>query len=421
MTTAGATSEPSTITIMTDLASSIATGTMATSEFSTFTIVTDQEQTGSSVSPDSATQGPGVGNTMAGEQTESTATDVSVTDGLDEEITTGEEQTGSPVTAAPVSLGPDADNTTGGAPATESPVTEVSEGQGPGADNTTRDGEQTGSPVTAAPVSLGPDADNTTGGAPVTESPVTEGPEGPGGDNTTRDGEIISTTLSAVSEQTGSPVTAGPVTLRPDGDNTTGGENTESPVTGAPVTQDPDTGDTTKAEIEATTAQFNISNFGEFITTYYTLGTGNVTSIPLNFGREIIAQMAKENALAFRFFLQARTSGIVTNAFSSTATLASLSGIRQEPEANDEEDELGTEGTTFVSALDRVNKTTTFNNTDCLNTVKLVLMKVEFTNAITGELYPCDLSNQANAKPPYVEIIDVYNRTVINRYCYLET
>ncbi|XP_042884963.1 cell wall protein AWA1-like isoform X7 [Penaeus japonicus] len=371
MTTAGATSEPSTITIMTDLASSIATGTMATSEFSTFTIVTDQEQTGSSVSPDSATQGPGVGNTMAGEQTESTATDVSVTDGLDEEITTGE--------------------------------------------------EQTGSPVTAAPVSLGPDADNTTGGAPVTESPVTEGPEGPGGDNTTRDGEIISTTLSAVSEQTGSPVTAGPVTLRPDGDNTTGGENTESPVTGAPVTQDPDTGDTTKAEIEATTAQFNISNFGEFITTYYTLGTGNVTSIPLNFGREIIAQMAKENALAFRFFLQARTSGIVTNAFSSTATLASLSGIRQEPEANDEEDELGTEGTTFVSALDRVNKTTTFNNTDCLNTVKLVLMKVEFTNAITGELYPCDLSNQANAKPPYVEIIDVYNRTVINRYCYLET
>lgn len=42
---------------------------------------------------------------------------------------------------------------------------------------------------------------------------------------------------------------------------------------------------------------------------------------------------------------------------------------------------------------------------------RLILQKIQFTNAVTGELYPCDLDNQENAEPPYVEIRDKYNNT----------
>lgn len=49
--------------------------------------------------------------------------------------------------------------------------------------------------------------------------------------------------------------------------------------------------------------------------------------------------------------------------------LATLSSARQETEITDEENEEGTSDTSFVSALDRVNKTSTINNTDCINTI----------------------------------------------------
>ncbi|ROT65338.1 hypothetical protein C7M84_016692 [Penaeus vannamei] len=45
---------------------------------------------------------------------------------------------------------------------------------------------------------------------------------------------------------------------------------------------------------------------------------------------------------------------------------------------------------------------------------RLVLRKVQFTDARTGKLYPCDLS-----QPPYVEIVDTYNNSISQRFCYL--
>lgn len=167
--------------------------------------------------------------------------------------------------------------------------------------------------------------------------------------------------------------------------------------------------------------------------------------------------------------LQVRSSGTVTETFSSMASLAALSGVRQETVMGRAEvNEEGTDTTTFVSALDRQNKTSTSNNTECLYTMewvmhyariifqssvnpslylsftititplnhswwftvfilyssltvitrlnnyvsyRVILMKIQFTNKLTGELYPCDLDNQANAEPPYLEIIDHYNNT----------
>ncbi|ROT67934.1 hypothetical protein C7M84_013970 [Penaeus vannamei] len=131
--------------------------------------------------------------------------------------------------------------------------------------------------------------------------------------------------------------------------------------------------------------------------------------------------MQKEKTFTFVFVLQVRSSGTVTQTFSSMASLIALTGIRQDtPDIRAEVNEEGTDTTTFVSALDRVNKTSTSNNTECLYTMELILQKIQFTNAVTGELYPCDLDNQENAEPPYVEIRDKYNNTHIKRYCYLD-
>nr|XP_027224714.1 uncharacterized protein LOC113816921 [Penaeus vannamei] len=171
----------------------------------------------------------------------------------------------------------------------------------------------------------------------------------------------------------------------------------------------------------STTAQFNTSGFSGSVSTYFTIGTSDSPIITIFFGQEIILKMQKEKTFTFVFVLQVRSSGTVTQTFSSMASLIALTGIRQDtPDIRAEVNEEGTDTTTFVSALDRVNKTSTSNNTECLYTMELILQKIQFTNAVTGELYPCDLDNQENAEPPYVEIRDKYNNTHIKRYCYLD-
>ncbi|XP_037782619.1 uncharacterized protein LOC119578997 [Penaeus monodon] len=353
---------------------------------------TTTEQSGSPGTAPPGGQGPDAANTTDGEQTGSPGTALPGGQGTDAGNTTDGEQTGSPGTAPPGGQGPDAGNTTDGEQ-TGSPGTAPPGAQGPDAGNTT-DGGQSGSPGTAPPGGQGPDAANTTDGAPP-------GAQGPDAGNTTDGG------------QSGSPGTAPPGGQGPSESNVTGG----APATGVPVTQGPGVGNTEDGEPDG---QYNTTNFGQYIASYFTLGTGNDTSIPLNFGRDIVSQLRRKNSTVFRFNLQVRTSGAITKAFDSLSMLATLSSARQETEITDEENEEGTSDTSFVSALDRVNKTSTINNTDCINTIKLVLMKVQFINASTGELYPCDRSNQANAPPPYVEIVDIYNNSMTQRYCYLD-
>ncbi|ROT67933.1 hypothetical protein C7M84_013969 [Penaeus vannamei] len=364
----------------------------STTDSSTPTEVATESATGSTPMPATVTTVEiTTGSTDSG-PTPPAVTEMTATPGP----TVTSEPSGSTGGAGPGGQGPGAGATPDGESSGSTGATGPG-GQGPGAGNTP-DGDQNGPSGTAPPGAQGPGASNSTGGEPSGSTGATgSGGQGPGVGATPDGGP------------SGSPVTAAPEGQGPGGANSTGG------VTGVPVTQGPGGENTEKPEIEVPIGQYNTSNSGQFIATYFTIGTGNDTAIPIRFGQNIIDQLIRENSTVFRFNLQVRTSGAVTKAFDTLTQLASLTNIRQENEIdNEEENEVGTSDSTFVSALDRVNKTSTINNTNCINTIKLVLRKVQFTDARTGKLYPCDLS-----QPPYVEIVDTYNNSISQRFCYL--
>ncbi|XP_037787475.1 uncharacterized protein LOC119582851 isoform X35 [Penaeus monodon] len=394
------------------------------------------KQTEAPVTAAPTTPAPDTQTTMK-EQTEAPATPAPAPD--TETTTKAQEQTEAPVTAAPVTAAPvtAAPITAAPAPETTTKAKEQTEAPtaAPAPETTTKAKEQTEPPVTAAPV---PAPETTTKAQEQTEAPVTAAPAP---ETTTKAKEQTEapvtaapvpapeTTTKAKEEQTDAPATAAPAPET----TTKAKEQTDSPVTAAPVpapettkapepvTEAPAPEPVTDAPVEVTTAQFNTSGFTGSVSTYFTIGTSDSSTITISFGVEIILKMTKEKTFTFVFVLQVRSSGTVTETFSSMASLAALSGVRQETVMGRAEvNEEGTDTTTFVSALDRQNKTSTSNNTECLYTMEVILMKIQFTNKLTGELYPCDLDNQANAEPPYLEIIDHYNNTVINRYCYLD-
>lgn len=53
-----------------------------------------------------------------------------------------------------------------------------------------------------------------------------------------------------------------------------------------------------------TTAQFNTSGFTGSVSTYFTIGTSDSSTITISFGVEIILKMTKEKTFTFVFVLQ---------------------------------------------------------------------------------------------------------------------
>ncbi|KAK7080935.1 hypothetical protein SK128_022602 [Halocaridina rubra] len=255
-----------------------------------------------------------------------------------------------------------------------------------------------GVPTTAQTI---PPVPTTTPGIPTTAQP-TPVPTTPPRVPTTAQPTTVLTTTPGV------PTTA--QTIPPVPTTTPGIPTTAQPTTlQVPTTQPVDT--TTKK----TTLTYIV---------YFTIVV--VKTIIISIGQNIVFVMQVRQVTTYSFVMQVASSGQK----STTYTLSSRAKSRWSRQANEQggsgpteirlNGEDGNSTSTYTSAMaDNPNATSTnAEDVDCMYTMTVTVVHVEFTYS-NGTRYPCNVDDQANASPPYLEISDVFNRTT--RYCFVET